>query len=142
MPEPDSGRVSRVRRRAVLGTLLAGAGAALAGCSRSSVDGSVVENETPLSLSHEYAIQATGSGTRIAVDVTLTNDGSEPITPEGRVPRLTCTYLDDSGEELYQSGRELVEPLDIEETTTLQFTLGVDVEDVAAYELRSKWTDE
>jgi len=66
-------------RRAVLGTLLVGAGSVMAGCSRSSIEGTVVENETSLALSHEYGIQATSSGTRVVVDLTITNDGSEQI---------------------------------------------------------------
>ena len=135
-------RILETNRRAILGTLVVGVGSVMAGCSRSSIDGAVVENETPLTLSHEYGIQATSSGTRVVVDVTVTNDGSEQITPEGRSPRFICTFLDDSGERLFQSSRKLVEVLDIEETTTVQFTLAVGVDDVAEYELQSRWIDE
>ena len=135
-------RSIQTNRRAVLGTILVGVGSLLAGCSQSSVKGAVVENETSLALSHEYGIQATPSGTRVVVDVTVTNNGSEQITPEGRVPRLTCSFLDGSGVQLHQSGLELVEPLDVGEETMLQFTLAVDVDSVARYELRSEWVEE
>ena len=128
-------------RRAVLGTILVGTASALAGCSRSSVEGAVVENETPLTLSHEYGIQATPSGTRVVVDVTVTNDGSEPLTLETRVPRLTCTFVSESGEQLLQSGRKLVDQLDSEESTTVQFALAVNVDDATRYELRSTWAE-
>lgn len=131
-----------MNRRAVLGTIFVGVGSALAGCSQSSVNGAVVKNETPLTLSHEYGIQATPSGTRVVVDATVINDGNEQITPEGRVPRLTCTFMNDSGVRLHQSGLELVEPLDVSEETTLQFTLTIDVDDVARYELQSEWVEE
>lgn len=131
-----------MHRRTVLGSVAVGLGLFLAGCTGSSVDGSVVSNETPLALSHEYSTIATPSGTRTFVEVTVENDGNEPITPEDRVPRITCTFTDGSGEQLYQSGLELVEPLDVGETTTLEFTLAVDVDDVAAYELRSEWVEQ
>jgi len=129
-------------RRAVLGTLLVGAGSVMAGCSRSSIEGTVVENETSLALSHEYGIQATSSGTRVVVDLTITNDGSEQITPEGRSPRFICTFLADSGEQLFKSSRKLIAGLDTEETTTVQFTLAVSVDDMAEYELQCRWADE
>lgn len=131
-----------MHRRTVLGTLAAGVGTVVAGCSRSSVDGAVISNETPLTFSHEYAIRATSSGTRIVVDVTIENDGSNAITPEGSVPRVTCTFLDNSGERLHRSGRELVEPLGVGERTSLSFSLAVDVDDATRYELRSEWTGE
>ena len=134
-------RTLEPNRRAILGTLAVGIGSMMAGCSRSSIDGAVVENETPLTLSHEYGIQATSSGTRVVVDVTVTNDGSEQITPEGRSPRFTCTFLDDAGERLFESSRELLEILGTEETTTVQFSLAVGVDDVAAYQLRSEWAE-
>ena len=114
----------------------------MAGCSQSSIEGAVVENETPLALSHEYGIHATSSGTRIVVDVTVMNDGGEQITPESRLPRVICTFVTDSGEQLFQSGRRLLEALDTEETATVQFTLAVSVDDVAEYELQCRWADE
>jgi len=135
-------RILEPNRRAILGTLVAGVGSIIAGCSRSSIEGAVVENETPLALSHEYGIQATASGTRVVVDVTATNDGSEQITPEGRSPRFICTFMDDSGEQLFEASRKLVAALAIEETTTVQFTLAVGVDDVAEYQLRSEWAEE
>lgn len=113
----------------------------VAGCPGSGVEGAVVSNETTLTVSHEYVTQGTSSGTRIVVDVTLENDGRDPITPEGRVPKITCTFLNGSGERLHESGRELVEPIDVGETTTLEFGLSVDVDDVSRYELRCEWTD-
>jgi hypothetical protein len=131
-----------MHRRAVLGTLATGLGTMIAGCSRSSVDGTVVSNETPLSFSHEYATQATPSGTRIVVDVTAENDGNEQITPEGRVPRVTCTFLDSEGETLHEAGLELVDSIDVGEETTLEFTLAIDVDQLEEYELRSEWTEE
>lgn len=130
-----------MHRRTLFGTLAAGFGTPLAGCFGSRVEGAVVSNETPLRFSHEYATQATYSGTRVVVDITIENDGSDPITPEGRVPRITCTFLNDSGEQLHQSGRELVEPVGVGETTTLEFALAVDVDDVTGYELRSEWVE-
>jgi hypothetical protein len=135
-------RILETNRRAILGTLVVGVGSVMAGCSRSSIDGAVVENETPLTLSHEYGIQATSSGTRVVVDVTVTNEGSEQITPEGRSPRFICTFLDNSEERLFKSSRKLVDVLDTEDSMTVQFALSVGVDDVAEYELRSEWAEE
>ena len=134
-------RTLEPNRRAVLGTLLVGVGSVMAGCSRSRIDGAVVENETPLALSHEYGIQATSSGTRVVVDLTVTNNGGEQITPEGRSPRFICAFLADSGEQLFKSSRKLIAGLGTEETTTVQFSLAVGVDDVAAYQLRSEWAE-
>jgi hypothetical protein len=129
-------------RRTLLRALAVGVGTVLAGCSRSSVQGAVVSNETPLTFTHEYAIGATSSGTRIVVDVTIENDGRDAITADGRVPRITCTFLDNSDERIHRSGRELTEPLGTGETTSLSFSLAVDVDDATRYELRSEWTNE
>ncbi len=131
-----------MHRRAVLGTLAAGCGTLFAGCSGSKVDGEVVANETPLVFSHEYAMQATYSGTRVVVDVTAENDGLEPITPEAPVPGVVCTFLDDGGESLHQSGLELQKLIGVGETVALEFTLAVDVDDVTRYELRCEWVEE
>jgi hypothetical protein len=131
-----------MHRRAVLGTLAAGCGTLLAGCSGSRVEGEVASNETPLALSHEYSIQATPSGTRIVVDVTAENEGSERVTPEAPVPRVVCTFFDDAGETLYRSGLELTSAVDVGGTIDLEFTLGVDVDDVARYTLRGEWVEE
>ncbi len=130
-----------MHRRTVLGSVAVGLGLLSAGCIGSSVDGSVVSNETPTTLSHEHSTIATSTGTRTVVEVTVENDGNERITPEGRVPWITCTFTDGSGNRLHQSGLELVNPLDVGETTTLEFTLAVDVDDVARYELRSEWVE-
>lgn len=130
-----------MHRRTFLGMLLTGCGTLLAGCTGTRIDGEVVSNETPLSLSHDYATQGTPSGTRLVVDVEAENEGSEPITLEAPVPRVVCTFLDDPGETVYRSGMELAEPIDVGETTTLEFTLGVDVTEVARYELLSEWTE-
>ncbi|WP_226008014.1 hypothetical protein [Natrinema salinisoli] len=131
-----------MHRRAVLGTLAAGFGTLVAGCFGSRVDGEVISNETPLAFSHEYSTQATYSGTRVVVDVTAENQGIEPITPEGRVPRVVCTFLDNGGETLHRSGLELKRSIGVEETITLEFTLAVDVDDVSRYALRSEWVEE
>ena len=131
-----------MRRRTVLGTLAVSAGISLAGCFGSSVDGDVASNETPLVLSHESKTQSTSSGVRILVEVTIENDGTEPITPDGRVPRITCTFRDDSGENLYESGRKLTDPIEVGETTTVEFPMAVNVDDVTRYELRGEWADE
>lgn len=131
-----------MHRRTVLGTLAAGFGTLIAGCSRSRVDGVVVSNETSLVFSHEYSTQATYSGTRIVVDVAAENEGSEPITPDGQVPRVVCTFLDNGGETLHRSGLELKKFIGVEETTTLEFTLAINVDDVSSYELRSEWVEE
>jgi hypothetical protein len=130
-----------MHRRAVLGTLTTVGGVLLAGCSGSSIDGEVVENETPLAFTHEHATQATPSGMRIVVDVTVENDGDEPITPESRVPRVVCAFLDANGETLHRSGLELVETVAAGGTTALEFTLAVDTDDVARYEIQSEWVE-
>lgn len=129
-------------RRTVLGTLVAGCGTLFVGCSRSRVDGVVVSSETSLDFSHKYSTQATYSGTRIVVDVIAENEGSEPITPDGQVLRVVCTFLDNGGETLHRSGLELKKFISVEETTTLEFTLAIDVDDVSRYELRCEWVEE
>lgn len=130
-----------MQRRSLLGTLATGLGVALAGCSRSRVDGEVTANETPLVLTHEYTTQGTPSGTRVLVETTAENDGAEPITQAGQVPKITCTFLDDAGDQLHESGRELVQPLDVGESTDLEFSLAVDTDEVTRYELRSEWVE-
>lgn len=131
-----------MQRRTLLGTLGTGFGVALAGCSGSRVDGEVAANETPLVLTHEYATQGTPSGTRVLVETTAENDGDEPITQDGQVPKITCTFLDDADEQLHESGRELVQPLEVGESTDLEFSLAIDTDDVARYELRSEWVED
>ena len=131
-----------MNRRAVLRTLVAGGGVLLAGCSGSRVGGQVVSNETPLVLSSEYSTQATFSGTRVVVDVTAENDGDERLTPADPAPRIVCTFLDGSGETLYQSGLELPRPVDVGETITLEFSLAVDVDDVKRYTIRGEWSED
>jgi hypothetical protein len=130
-----------MHRRRFLGTLGAGAGVLLAGCSGSRVDGEVAVNETPLVFSHEYTTQATPSGTRVYVDVTAENSGDEQITPNGRVPNITCTFLDDAGATLHEAGKQLVQPVSVGESTSLEFPLTIDTEDVTRYELRSEWVE-
>jgi hypothetical protein len=130
-----------MHRRTVLGTLAVGFGIALGGCSRSSVDGTVVSNETPLVFSHEYATQSTPSGVRIVVEVTVENNGDEQITPEDRAPQITCTFVDSAGETLHQSGLKLVDSIGVGEETTLEFTLAVDTDEVEQYKLRSDWIE-
>ena len=131
-----------MHRRAVLGTLAAGFGTLVAGCSQSRVDGEVASNETPLTFSHEYATQGTLSGTRVVVQVPAENDGNEAITLEESVPRVVCTFLDGSGNPLHQSGLELTRELDVGETVDLEFTLAVDVDEVTRYRLRSEWIED
>lgn len=126
-------------RRTVLGSVAVGLGIFVTGCLGSSVDGSVVTNETPLTLSHEFSTIATPTGTRNVVEVTVENDADGPITPDARVPRITCTFTDDSGGALYESGLELRDSLDVGESKTLEFNLTIDVDKVARYELRSEW---
>lgn len=123
----------------MLGTLATCSVLSLAGCSGSRVDGEVVSNDTPLTLSHEYATQGTFSGTRVVVDVTATNEGSEPITPDAPVPEVVCLFLDGAGETLYRSGLQLSREVEIGESIDLEFALAVDVDDVARYTLQSKW---
>lgn len=130
-----------MHRRTLLGTLGAGFGTVLAGCSRSRVDGVVASNETPLVLTHEYATQATSSGTRVLVELLAENHGNEPITTDGQVPKITCTFLNDAGETLHEAGRQLVQPLGVGESTSLEFPLTIDTEDVTRYELRSEWIE-
>lgn len=128
-------------RRAVLGTLAVGYGTLFAGCVESSIDGKVIANETPLTFSHEHSTIATPSGTRVVVDVTGEHGGSEPITPEGSVPQVVCTFLDDSGDTLHESGLKLSNGIGVGETITLEFTLAVEVDDLDRYTLRCEWAD-
>lgn len=130
-----------MHRRTLLGTLAAGGGLLLAGCSASTVDGEVVSNETPLAFSHESTISSTYSGSRVVVDVTARNEGDEPITPEGRVPQVRCAFLDGSGGTLYEPGRELTEAVGVGETVSLEFAMGVDVDEVARYAIRCEWVE-
>lgn len=134
-------RPTGLSRRALLGTLSTGLGAALAGCSGSRVEGVVASNGAPLALTHEYSTKATPSGTRVLVEVTAENDGDAPLTPDGRVPEIVCTFLNDAGETLHESGQQLVQPLAVGESTALEFSLAVDTEDVTRYELRSEWVE-
>lgn len=126
----------------MLGTLAAGCGVMLAGCSGSSVDGAVVSNDTPLVLAHEYSTQATFSGTRVVVGVTATNEGDERLTPDVPLPRIVCTFLDSASESLYESGLELPRTVDVGESADLEFTLAVDVDDLTRYTLRCEWVRE
>lgn len=128
-----------MHRRRVLGTL--GAGVLLAGCLGSRVDGEVASNETPLVFSHEYVTQGTPSGTRVLVEVTAQNDGTDPITPDGQVPNVSCTFFDGSGEALHEAGRQLTEPVGVGESTSLEFPLAIDTDDVTRYELRCEWVE-
>jgi len=131
-----------MNRRAMLGTLGAVCGLSLAGCSGSRVTGEVVSNETPLDLSHEYSTQSTFSGTRVVVDVRATNDGNERLTPTSPAPRVVCTFLDGDDERLYQSGLDLPRAVDVGETFNLEFTLAVDVDDLARYTVRCTWNSD
>ncbi|NLV08332.1 hypothetical protein GOC83_19635 [Haloarcula rubripromontorii] len=107
----------------------------LAGCGGSTVSGAVVSNDTPLSIAFEHAIQGTPSGTRLLVDVTAENTGSEPVTPDGEVPKLSCTFLDGAGRTLHRSGVQPVEPIAAGDSVAFQFQLGTQVSDVTRYEL-------
>lgn len=129
-------------RRAALGTLATGCILLLAGCSGSRVDGDVVSNDTPLTFSHDYATQGTFSGTRVVVNVTATNEGSEPITPNTPVPEVSCLFLDSSGETLYRSALEVPRQVNVGESIDLEFALAVDVDDVARYTLQGGWVTE
>ncbi|WP_324664582.1 hypothetical protein [Haloarcula sediminis] len=131
-----------MHRRTLLGTLAAGCGSALAGCSGSTVTGEVVANETPLSLTHEYAIQGTPSGTRLVVDVTAENDGTDRITPEGQVPELACTFLDDAGEQIYRTGLQPRDPIRVGATSAFEFALSTRVSETTRYELTATWSQE
>lgn len=126
----------------MLGTLATGCVLSLAGCSGTRIDERVASNDTPLTLSHDYATQGTFSGTRIVVDVTATNEGGEPITPETPVPEVICIFVDDAGETLYRSGLEVPRTMDIGESIDLEFTLAVDVDDADRYTLQSEWVTE
>lgn len=128
-----------MNRRTVLGTLATGGVLSLAGCSGSRVDGEVVSNDTPLALAHEYATQGTFSGTRVVVDVTATNEGNEPITPDAPVPEVVCLFLDGAGETLYRSALEVPRRIGVGDSIDLEFALAVDVDDVARYTLQSEW---
>ncbi len=129
-------------RRAVLGTLAVGCGTLFAGCVESSIDGKVIANETPLTFSHEHSTIATSSGTRVVVDVTGRHGNSKPVTPDGSVPRVVCTFLNDSGDTLHESGLTLSNEIGVGETITLEFTLAVNVDDLDRYTLRCEWVEE
>jgi hypothetical protein len=131
----------RTYRRTVIGTVGTGLVALLAGCSQSRVDGAVATNETPLVFTHEYSTRATYSGTKVVVEVTAENAGSDPITSESRIPEITCTFLDSNDETLYEPSIKLVRPLEVDQSTTLEFTLAIDTDDVSRYELRSRWVE-
>jgi len=131
-----------MHRRALLGILAVGSGTLLAGCVESSIDGDVVANETPLTFSHEHSTIATSTGTRVVVDVTGEHDGSEPITPEESVPRVVCTFRDDSGDTLHESGLKLANGVGVGETISLEFALTVEVDKLDRYALRCEWVEE
>jgi len=130
-----------MKRRTVLGMAATVCGTVAAGCLGSTVAGDVVRNETPLELSHDYEIQGTPSGTRVVVDVTAKNGGESPITPDGRLPQLSCAFLNESEETLHQSGVQPVEPIDVSETASFEFSLGTRVDEVTRYELGVDWID-
>ena len=134
-----SGGGGTMHRRTLLGTVVAGFGTVIAGCGGDTVEGSVVANETPLVLSHEYAIQGTPSGTRLVVDVSAENGGSEPISTDGEVPRVTCVFLNGVGETLHRSGVEPLERIGPGETSPFEFQLGTGVDEVTRYELSAEW---
>lgn len=129
-----------MHRRTVLGMAVAGCGSVLAGCGGSAVAGAVVANETPLVLTHEYEIRGTPSGTVLVVDVTAANDGGDPITPDGQVPELTCTFLNSADETLHESGVQPLEAIDSGDAATFQFKLGTRVSEASRYELAAAWT--
>lgn len=131
-----------MHRRTVLGMAAAGCGSLLAGCGGATVAGEVVANETPLALTHDYEIQGTPSGTRLLVTVTAENGGEEPITPDGRVPELSCEFLSGAGETLHQSGVRPLEAIAAGDATTFQFQLGTRVSEASRYELTAVWTSE
>jgi len=128
-----------MHRRRFLGVF--GAGVLMAGCLGSRVNGEVTSNETPLVFSHEYVTQGTPSGTRILVEVTAENDGDDPITPDSRVPNIACRFFDDAGEVLHETGKQLVQPVGVGESVTLEFPLTIDTDDVKRYEIRSEWVE-
>lgn len=136
---PRAGSDRLTTRRAVVGTLSVGVIAALAGCSRSRVDGVVGVNETPLRLTHEYTTRATYSGTRVVVEVVAENDGETPMLLEQRAPKITCTFLDDTEKTLHESSVELVNPLRAGESTALEFPLTIDTTAVTQYVIQSEW---
>jgi hypothetical protein len=78
---------------------------------------------------------------RVVVDVSATNEGSEPITQTGRVPRVTCHFIDTAGASIHSSGLELRKDIGIGESVELEFTLAVGVDDVAEYALQSEWVE-
>lgn len=129
-------------RRAVIGTITTGVSLSLAGCSQSRVEGRVSTNETPLALTHEYATRATYSGTRVVVEVVVENMGDTSISLERRVPRITCTFLNDTMDTLLTSSLELVNPLDVNESTSVEFPLTVDTTAVTQYVIKIKWVEE
>ena len=140
----DTGSIEgySMHRRELLGSATVGLGTLLAGCGGSTVSGDIVSNDTPLDIAFEHAIQGTPSGTRLLVDVTAENTGSEPITPDGEVPKLSCTFLDGAGETLHQSGVQPVESIAVGESVAFQFQLGTHVSEVKRYELVGEWVQE
>lgn len=67
---------------------------------------------------------------------------SEPITPDTPVPEVVCLFLDSAGEILSRSGFEVPRRVGVGESIDLEFTLAVDVDDVARYTLQSEWVTE
>jgi len=113
----------------------------LAGCRGSTVTGSVVENETPLSTAHEYAIRANGYGTTVIVDVTAINESGAAISGPRPVLDGTCRFLDADGERLHGSTRRIELPLESGWQRAMQFKLGGSATDADRYELRFRWDE-
>jgi len=126
-------------RRDALRTVAAMGTLSLAGCVGSAVSGSVVENQTALTIEHEYSVRASGYGTTVLVDVTATNEGDEAISGPNPLIDATCNFLDGNGERLHGSTRRIEPPLDPGWTRQFQFTLGGSVDDAERYELLVRW---
>jgi hypothetical protein len=129
-------------RRTVLRTV-AGAGVTLlAGCGGSTIDGAVVTNTTPLTVSHDYTLRSTPYGTEVVVDVTARHDGEDSIDPDEDFPATTCTFQNGAGETLHESARLLKDDLEPGDTVELAFELGTNVDQAKRYELSVEWQSE
>lgn len=128
-------------RRDALRTVAAFSTLSLAGCWGSAVSGAVADNETPLTIDHEYTIRSSGYGTTVVVDVTATNEREASIDGPKPVLDATCRFLDGDGQRLHGSTRRIEPPLGPGWQRSMQFKLGGSATDADRYELLFRWDD-
>lgn len=129
-----------MHRRDALRTI-AGAGMVLlAGCG-STIDGSASTQGTPLAIDHDYDLQSTYSGMVVVVSATADYQGEAPMDPDQRFLAVTCTFENGDGEVLHEAGHLLKDPIAPGESTEMEFTLGIDVDEAKRYEIQAEWRD-